>query len=429
MIRIRQDKEDGRYLPTYTVKPPLTMEPGGLGPLIQANPGALWMVGNEPDVANDAQDNTFPDVYARAYQEVVTFIKERDPRAQTAIAGLSMMTPGRLQYLDMVWDAYQEQFGETMPVDVWNAHLYILSEIRQEDGGNSDGKIALGTDPALAKKNPMGDPQIECPQEEVYCRAEHDDMQIFDAQLLALRTWMKEHGQQNKPLIISEFSLLYPFVDYDDALQPTECFLMDEFGGCFTEERVSTFLNKTMHYFEWARDPDLGYAADDYRLVQQWTWFSLLTDVEGSGGSSNLLVEAYEDYETGSDRALTRTGRAFRDWARISPRTQNLVAGGAPDVQAAVVGETADVRLQLGFFNNGSAPIADAFTITFYADESLREVIGETIIAPAESGLIKGCSWGRETESAAILWQDVPVGTHRFWAKVDSADRDPRRDK
>lgn len=423
-VRIAQDKEDGEYLPSYSIKPPLHMNPGGLGERILDNPGALWIVGNEPDVANPAQDDTYPEWYARAYHEAYYFIKEVDPHASVAIAGLSMMTPGRLQYLDIVWDTYVSEFGEPMPVDVWNMHLYILSEIRPWDNGMSDGKIALGTDPALAIKAPEGDPAIECPKEDVYCRAEHDDLGIFADQVMAMRTFMKEHGQQDKPLMISEFSQLYPFVDYDDAVNPTECFLMDEFGQCFTPHRVSTFLQGTMDYLENAKDPDLGYPADGNRLVQQWTWYSLWVDSEHSGASSNLLIDGYEALPAGSEDALTEVGQNYWERAYNSPQTVNLLAGDTPDVEASIgsAEETADVTLEVGVSNNGSSYLLQSFNVTFYADEDLTEVIGETSISPGLTGGVNGCSWGRVRDWATVTWENVPEGVHSFWVKVDSQD-------
>jgi len=30
-----------------------------------------------------------------------------------------------------------------------------------------------------------------------------------------------------------------------------------------------------------------------------------------------------------------------------------------------------------------------------------------------------GCSWGRTTDWVSVVWKDLPVGTHTFWAKVD----------
>jgi len=421
-IRIRQDKDNGQFLNSYTIDPPLTMDPGGLGALLKQYPGATWLAGNEPDVDNSVQDRIFPELYAEGYHEVYNYIKQNDPEAQVAIAGLSMMTPGRLQYLDKVWNAYANKYGQAIPVDVWNMHLYILAEINPQTGGYADGKVALGTDPSLAKKEAVGsqaEQQIQCPSNDVYCRAEHDDLNIFKGQIVALRTWMKAHGQQNKPLILSEFSLLYPFVDYDDPINPTECFLMDEFGKCFTQPRVTAFLNKTMTYLETARDTNLGYPADDYRLVQQWTWYALKVDYAASGDSSNLLIDNYQNVPVRTDAGLTEVGVAYRNRARASERTVNLVAGDAPDVTKASGGSSTAVDISVSFYNNGSTGIFDTFKVTFYKDSALTQVIGEAEINPRNSGFINGCSWDHPTDWATVTWS-VPVGTHNFWAKIDS---------
>ena len=96
----------------------------GVGSLVSKNRGHYWLIGNEVDVNNFVQDNTMPQVYARAYHEIYDYIKRTDPTAKVAIAGLSMMTPGRLNYLSIVWDTYQSLYGEPMPVDIWNCLLY-----------------------------------------------------------------------------------------------------------------------------------------------------------------------------------------------------------------------------------------------------------------------------------------------------------------
>ncbi|MDX1415165.1 MAG: hypothetical protein R3293_13290 [Candidatus Promineifilaceae bacterium] len=421
-VRLQQDKDNGVYLPSFSVDPPLNNGPNGLGKLVQENPNVVWMVGNEPDVANAHQDDMFPEIYARAYHDVYYFIKQIDPHARVANAGLSMMTPGRLQYMDIVWNTYVQLYAEPMPVDLWNMHLYILSEIRPWDNGPSDGKVALGTDPALAKRAPDGPANIECPKEDVYCRAEHDNMDIFAEQIVAMRTWMKSHGQQDKPLILSEFSQLYPFVDYDDPVNPTECFLMDEFGNCFTQNRVSTFLTNAMDYLENAKDPNLGNSLDDNRLVQQWSWYSMWIDAEFSGGSSNLLVDGYETHQVGSASSLTQVGHTYRNRVLNEVTTVNILAAEASDVQAQVAGPgaTADVELKVGYMNTGTGVIYDSFTVTFYADPVLTQVIGETIVVPGETGMINGCSWGHITDWASFTWTGVPEGIHSYWVKVDS---------
>jgi len=96
--------------------------------VIQSNPGSLWLIGNEPDVI--WQDNTTPTDYAWVYHEVYNLLKSRDPTCQVAIAGIAQATPLRLQYLDLILQAYRDLYGEMIPVDVWNVHGYILREER-----------------------------------------------------------------------------------------------------------------------------------------------------------------------------------------------------------------------------------------------------------------------------------------------------------
>ncbi len=429
-IRLQQDQQDGEFLPSYTVWPPLNTGPDGLGQLILENPGKLWIIGNEPDVANPTQDNMMPEIYAVAYHDVYHFIKQIDPYAHVAFAGLSMMTPGRMQYMDIVWDTYLATYGYPIPVDVWNMHLYILPEKGFDSNGNirnSDGKIALGTDPALAKREPSGPAAVECPKDEVYCRAEHDSFSIFKEQILNMRGWMKDHGQQNKPLLLSEFSQLYPFVGYDDLVNPTECYLMDEFGQCFTPNRVTSFMQKTMDYLETAKDPNLGYPADDNRLVQQFAWYSMWTEAETTGASSNLLVSDYFNYSPDAPNALTQVGETYRDRVFSRDVFINLVAGVAPEVtaEASLPTNTANVQISTGYFNDGTTFVVEPFWITFYSDAALTQTIGKTRIEPGLTGFIHGCSWDRISDWASVPWNGLPVGTHTFWAKIDSHNELP----
>lgn len=412
ILRVRQDRDGDIYLPTYTIQPALTN--GDLGTLIDQNPGALWLVGNEPDVSA-VQDDTFPDVYARAYHEVYEYIKQRDATAQLGIAGLSMMTPGRLQYLDIAWQTYLQEYHTIMPIDVWNFHLYVLPERRWGTNENSDGKIALGTDAALAKyDSDWGNPAL-CPLEEVHCRAEHSEVELFMEQVVALRSWMKTHGQQNKPLILSEYSLLYPYV-IDDPNNPSACFLQDELGQCFTPERVTAYMDATFDYLETAVDPNLGYPRDGYRLVQQWLWYSMVTLPEESGGSSNLLVQNFADYPSGSTDALTLMGQNFLDEVAAQPVLANLVAEMVYGSVPLTSGEPTTATLTTRFYNNGNAAVTEPFEVTFYADEAQTQIIGTAVISPN----VEGC--GKPGYQASIQWSNLPAGPHAFWVEVDSAD-------
>lgn len=436
VVRLKQDKENGTRLPTYTFTPPLVYKQNngqpGLGQLVVDNPGELWIIGNEPDVDNDSQDNTMPDVYARAYHEAYHYIKAIDPTARVANAGLSMITPGRLQYLTIVWDTYKSLYGEEMPVDVWNMHLYILEE-RNPNNPNQygDGKIALGTDPNIARLSAIADtslcpdpstPLID-PRPDVNCRSEHDSLRVFQEQVYAMRNWMKARGQQNKPFIISEFGLLYPYL----GGQPdgTCEFLQDEFQRCFNPQRVTEYLNGTVNFMETATDPALGYPADGNRLVQQWLWYSIVTEEFWSGGSSNLIVRNYEAFAPGAIAALTPIGQAFRQQATSRPIASNLAGGEALDVStyADQPGGRGLAEITATYRNDGLRSVVEPFTVTFYKNAALTQVIGSVRVNPANVGAIVGCSWdGRNSHRVEIMWDDLPVGTHDYWAVIDSGN-------
>ena len=82
-------------------------------------------------------------------------------------------------------------------------------------------------------------------------------MEIFRQQIVAFRRWMAEMGQQDKPLIVTEYGILMPA----------------SYG--FPPDAVANFMIETFDFFLTARDPDLGYPADDNRLVQAFNWFSI----------------------------------------------------------------------------------------------------------------------------------------------------------
>ncbi|HSM55186.1 MAG TPA: CARDB domain-containing protein [Candidatus Sulfomarinibacteraceae bacterium] len=403
VIAVQQDRDgQGGYLPTYSTVPPLTE--GGLGALVDSRPGGLWMVGNEVDRVG-IQGDTYPDVYATAYHDVYHFIKQRDPDAQVSNSALVQITPGRLQYMDLMWDAYLEQYGSPMPVDVWNMHLYILPE-KDANGQGTGAHIALGTDPDLAILSSGNDSAL-CPREDVYCYAEHDDMNIFEKQVRDMRSWMLEKGQRNKPLIISEFSQLYVFTDYDDPVNPTHCYVQDEYGNCFTQQRVSEFLNNSFTYLETATDPNLGYPQDGNRLVQQWLWYATAVGQNETGGSSNLLNQ--------SGTALTQVGQAYVNFVQNQSLHVNLKPKSVSAPPAFTNGATVTATLSAEVLNSGNRSVGAPFDVTFYSDAGLSQVIGSATV-PAATDVL-GCA--RETQRVSVEWSNLSEGRHSFWVKVD----------
>ncbi len=260
-----------------------------------AHPGSLWLMSNEPDSIY-AGDPILPEVYAILYHDFYTYIKGWDPTALIANGGIVQPTPCRLEYLDIVWDTYQQTYGEPMPVDVWNVHAFILREVY----GSWGASTPPGVDPSCAMDYPVRD---------------GDNVDVLRNHFIAMRQWMKDKGGQNKPLIISEYGVLWP--DW----------FADEDGRTFPPARVSHFMTQTYDLFLNEAYPDIGYPEDDYRLVQAWAWYSLSDDQYYNGylfhsGSKELspMGQTYADYTA----ALTDTQADYIDltaqlWVNSEP--------------------------------------------------------------------------------------------------------------
>lgn len=233
--------------------------------VLAANPGALWLAGNEPDVI--WQDNQTPEEYARLYHEFYTFVKTLDPSAQVAIGGISQVTPLRLQYLERVLASYQERYGQPMPVDIWNIHAFVLREERDSWG------VSIP-------------PGFDVDQGLLWEIEDHGDLDLFKQQIVDFRRWMVKQGQRDKPLLVTEFGILMP----------------ESYG--FPPDMVQQYMIDTFDYMLNARDAEIGFLADDNRLVQRFSWFSLADPTYPAG---NLV-----DLETGE---LTPLGEAFAAYA------------------------------------------------------------------------------------------------------------------
>jgi len=164
-----------------------------------------------------------------------------------------------------------------MPVDVWNVHTFIIRE--QSKGWGAD--IPPGFDDLSGAY--IFDPH-PAPQ--------HISVELIDEQIRTFRKWMKDRGQQEKPLIITEYGVLYHNsmmgIPDDDA------------------QTVIDFMTDSFDYFLHTADCEIGYLADGCRLVQRWLWFSLDYTQD-----FNIYGKMF-DPGTGES---TKTGKAFRDYS------------------------------------------------------------------------------------------------------------------
>jgi len=104
--------------------------------------------------------------------------------------------------------------------------------------------------------------------------------------VMMFRRWMADQGLRNKPLIVTEFSVLMP----------------EEYG--FPFERVRAFMLAAFDFLMTATDEDAGYPPDGNRLVQRWAWYSVADSAYSTG---NLF-----DPDTGQ---ITALGEAFAAYA------------------------------------------------------------------------------------------------------------------
>ncbi|MGC9356229.1 MAG: glycosyl hydrolase [Anaerolineae bacterium] len=229
----------------------LAFDGATLSAIAAANPGALWLISNEPDVK--WQDNVTPEVYARLYHEAYRAIKAGDPGATVAAGGIAQPTPLRLRYLDRVLESYVAQFGEPLPAQAWHIHNYMLREERDSWG--------VDIPPGFTDNQGV-----------LYSVDDSGNIERFKQQLYEFRGWMSSRGYGGLSLIVSEFGIPMP-ADYG-----------------FPPERVANFLRETTHFMN---------TAEGGGLVQRWCWFSLADPYYATG---NLV-----DLETGEWTSLGRT--------------------------------------------------------------------------------------------------------------------------
>jgi hypothetical protein len=227
------------------------------------NQGDTWIIGNEPDVI--WQDNTTPERYAANYNDAFQALKEIDPTAKVAVGGIAQVTPLRLAYLDRVLASYQNQFGSSLPTDMWTIHVYSLREERDSWGVDIP-------------------PGFDQDHGELYEVADHSRLDLFEEQIRSFQGWMMDNGYRELPLAITEFGILMP----------------SDYG--FPPDLVQSYMLGTFDLMLTMQDEETGYPEDQNRLVQNWAWFSL--------ASKEYPTSDLADLELGE---LTTLGQAFRD--------------------------------------------------------------------------------------------------------------------
>lgn len=349
-----------------------------IGSLVNANPGNVWVVGNEPD--RYGQDQMTPDQFAAFYHDVYTFLKGRDPTSRVAIGAIVQATPIRLRYLDMVLAAYQSRYGAPLPTDIWTLHNFLLPE--QCSWG---AHIPPGLETFASEGVPCLTPLRE-----------HANIATFQQRILDFRLWMKENGYRDYPLIISEYGIL---------LTPLHGFSYPVVRD-YMLASFDFMLNKT--------DQTLGYPADSNRLVQQFAWFSLnyyaYEPSTGQGLNGNLF-----DHES---RLLMDLGQDYAAYAaqRVLHFTDLELMPLAVEPAMATTGKPVTVH---GKVRNRGGVAATDITMRFWLGRP--EAGGKLLGAmPVTAQALPDCGY---EYAAQLTWTPPTPGEYTIFVDVQGAEQ------
>lgn len=210
--------------------------------------GTTWLIGNE--IIWD--DRRTPEQYARDYHDFYYGLKSINPTFKIAsgsvITSVTYNRPGftgtPIELMNAIRTAYQSIYGEPWPVDVYNIHPYVWTK-----------------------------PTLE------------QELADLQSQISTFRDWMKSIGEQDKPLIITEYGLS----NYHDPQ-----WMIDYLLGSF-----QILLSK---------GHSNGMPSDEGRWVQRWAWFVNNNHVWQAGGEVQWTHCALYNGDTFDVRPL---GRAY----------------------------------------------------------------------------------------------------------------------
>ena len=344
-----------------------------IGRIVDANPGDFWILGNEID--RYGQDGLTAPQYARFYHDVYSFIKQRDPSSRIAIAGIVQPTKLRLRYLDLVLTSYQQQYGEAMPVEYWDIHNFILPENCTWGAGIPPGLNAYASEGTPCQPN----------------LAAHGNIETFKQQIRTFRQWMKDRGYQDRPLIVSEYGIL-----------------LSLYHG-FPYSVVRNYMLASFDFMLNTKDSAIGYPADDYRLVQEFAWFSLnyyefdLATYFGLNGNlfdhdSRQIKPLGVDFANYASQITVRTTDLGMKSFQVTPNTVN---GGEP------------VTFQAAFVNSGGVA-AEGVTVRFYAGDprAQGQLLGSSNTI---AQVLPGCE---QTQNTTFVWTPTQAGAYAIFAEL-----------
>jgi len=362
-----------------------------IGPALDAailgNPGAAWIIGNEPD-RRLYQNDMKPAGYAHAYHDLYNAIKGKDPTARIFAGAIVQPTPVRLQYLDAVLQAYRAAYGDDMPVDGWAIHNFILNERSckyyidpNHRPADYDGPepynyafVCWGAD--IPPGNDAADGLIILSSQ----LEKTGDVEFFKQQVIRFRQWMYDRGYSEKPLYLSEYGILMP---PDRGFPPAT---------------VNKYMTDSFNFLLTQTDAKLGYPADGHRLVQRLSWYSTL-DI----GFNGSLFESTTSNATSPPFRLSSMGNNYRSYTTAIEATPQFALSrfnltpGAP----LIAGGPVTFTLTAIVANAGNNQTPAQATVRFYDGDPAA---GGVQIGADQNVTLSGCG---ELATAAVQWPNI----------------------
>ena len=354
---------------------------------VEVNPGSVWVVGNEPDTSYEDQDGLFPEVYADRFYETAQILRNLDPSARIAFGSIVQPTPIRLRYLDRAWDRLVADAGSSIAasalVDIWSSHSFILNE---EWGG-------WGTGIPPGFENDHADAVIISNLEDTY------SIDIFRQRVIALRSWMANKGERDKPLWITEYGSLMPPIDPPGG--------PDYYN--VSDEDTANYMLATFNFMLSATDDQTGLPGDNNKLVQRWFWYSLNDHRYNFGGSI---------FDPDNGNTLTLVGQSFQNYQPFNLAQPDLfpeslsIAPLSYNSDRTLVNYRLDLKIRNAISANTSSS-AQAWIYDGNPDEG-----GTLIAGPISSDAIQRCGG---SVMVSVYWMGVqPLTQHTIYVQVDS---------
>jgi hypothetical protein len=214
---------------------------------------------------------------------------------------------------------------------------------------------------------------------------------------MRFRQWLADNGYRGVPVYLSEYGVLMP-----DQFDPPDD---------FPPSRVNAFMNATFDYLLNERNTELGDPSDDYRLIQKFSWYSILRNRE-----FNFNGYLFDKTEAGQV-VRSPMGDNFDNYVSTVPDEIDftpLDVSVDPSAPAAIGGPVT-VNVKVLVANTGNlARGRKAVVRLFNGDPNA----GGQQIGEAKEVALAGCG---EEKVVTLQWPNATPGRYQAYIQVSPA--------